>query len=59
LRFESLGGEGRDLGKRKEERKNEGMVAPQLEWGFIFLHNTKSPKYGELKSRTGGGFLRA
>jgi hypothetical protein len=23
---------------------------PQLEWGFIFLHNTKSPKYGELKS---------
>jgi hypothetical protein len=47
------------LGKRKEERKNEGMVAPQLEWGFIFLHNTKSPKYGELKSRTGGGFLRA
>jgi len=42
--FVTLGGEGRTLEKKTDEREMEGKIVAQLEWiDLFFFHTTKSP----------------
>jgi len=48
--------EGRDLEKKKEQMEEKNDIEKGMLWGFIFLSNTKSSSFEELKNCIGGGF---
>jgi hypothetical protein len=52
--FVTLGGEGRTLEKKTDEREMEGKIVTQLEWIDLFFFILQSPPMGELKKCIGG-----